>query len=66
VTWLLKSLVNREVVVESHGVRVRGRLVGFSESQSRPDHRPFVVVLQTAQGMCLMRDWNTISFDGRF
>ena len=64
-SWLVLSLVNRQVTVESSGLKVRGRLVAVSDSQNGRDHKPCVLVLQTPLGLCLLRDWTVIAFDGR-
>lgn len=62
---LVLSLLNRQVTVESSGLRVHGRLLAVSDSKRQPDHKPFLLVLQTSKGLCLVRDWNVISFEGR-
>jgi hypothetical protein len=64
-SWLVLSLVNRQVTVESSGLKVRGRLVAVSDSRGGRDHKPWVLVLQTPLRLCLVRDWAVISFDGR-
>ena len=64
-SWLVLSLVNRQVTVESSGLKVRGRLVAVSDSRNGRDHKPCALVLQTPLGLCLLRDWAVISFDGR-
>jgi len=66
VSWLLRVLVGRVVLVEVGGLKVRGRLLVVSESQRRPIHLPGVLVLETASGFCIVREWAVIAFDGRF
>jgi len=62
---ILRFAVNREVVIKtSEGLKVSGKLVAIQESQSRPDHKPCMLVLQTSHGLCLVRDWTLIAFSG--
>jgi hypothetical protein len=62
---LIEMLLNREVIVESSGLKIRGRLLAMSESRGGRDHKPCVLVLETPKGQCLVRDWNKIVFEGR-
>jgi hypothetical protein len=64
-SWLVLSLMNRKVTVESSGLKARGRLVAVSDSRGRRDHELCVLVLQAAQGFCLLRDRVLNAFDGR-
>jgi hypothetical protein len=59
---LVQSLVNREVTVLSHGLKVSGKLLAVRESQTLPHHRPQVLVLRSSLGLCLVRDWTLIAF----
>lgn len=49
-SWLVLSLVNRQVTVESSGLKVRGRLVAVSDSRNGRDHKPCALILQTPLG----------------
>jgi len=63
---LLPPFLNREVTVESGGLKIRGQLVGISESQGRPDHKPFTLILQSPEGQrFLIRGWSMIALDWR-
>ena len=61
---LVRALVNRQITVQSNGLKISGRLLHVSDSSRRPDHKPCVLVLQTLQGFCLVRDWTLIAFSG--
>ena len=63
---LVELLLNREVIVESSGLKIRGRLLAVSESRGGRDHKPCVLVLETPKVQCLVRDWSKIVFEGRF
>lgn len=62
---LLEDLLYRQVTVEAGGLKVSGRLLAFAEPQRKPLHKPFLLLLRTSEGLCLVRDWSVISFDGR-
>jgi len=63
---LVWALVNRQITVQSNGLKISGLLFHISDSSSRPDHKPCVLVLQTPTGWCIIRDWTLIAFNGRF
>ena len=62
---LVELLLNREVTIESSGLKIRGRLLAVSESRRGRDYKPMVLVLETPRGQCLLRDWSKIVFEGR-
>ena len=64
-SWLLRVLINRVVQVQADGLKVSGRLVAVSESSRVPIHCPGVLVLETASGLCIIREWTAIAFTGR-
>jgi hypothetical protein len=59
---LLRALLNRVVMVQADKLKMLGRLRGFSESRSGPDHRPGILVLETADGLVIIREWTVIAF----
>jgi hypothetical protein len=59
---LFSSLLNRVVMVQADKLKMLGRLRGFSESRSGPDHRPEILVLETADGLVIIREWTVIAF----
>ena len=60
-----RFVINREAVVNaSEGLKVSGKIIAIQESQTRPDHKPCMLVLQISQGLCLVRDWTLIIFGG--
>jgi len=62
---ILRFAVNREAVVNtSEGLKVSGKLIAIQESQTQPDNKPCMLILQTPQGLCLVRDWTLIIFGG--
>jgi len=62
---LVLLLLNRQVVVQSHVSKVYERLLAVSGLDSRPDHKPCLMLLEMAAGPVLVRDWKLIAFDGR-
>ena len=60
--------LNRNVVVVSGSVKVRGRLTAIQEaSRGRDlgrDHRPMALILETAQGRSVIRGWELIALIG--
>jgi len=65
VTWILGVLVGRVVAVQVDRLKICGRLLAVSESQRYPLHVPGVLVLETASGLCIIREWTVIAFSGR-
>ena len=62
---LVELLLNREGIVESSCLKIRGRFLAMSKSRGGRDHKPMILVLETHKGNCLVRDWNKIVFEGR-
>jgi len=62
---LIEALLNRQVTVETCGLRIRGRLLAASEAQSRPYHKPCTLILETSGGICIARTWTAVFFDRR-
>ena len=64
-TWLTQLLVGRVVQVHADGLKVYGRLVAISDPQKRPIHKPGTVIVETAAGLCIVREWSAIAFGWR-
>jgi hypothetical protein len=62
---LLPLFLNHKVTVNVDGVKAEGRLIAIQESQRRPDHTPFLLILDTVAGVCIVRNWTVIIFNGR-
>ena len=58
---LLLLFLDRTVTIETSGVKVSGKLLGISESRNRPAHMPFIVIIETKEGRCLVRDWQVVT-----
>jgi hypothetical protein len=64
-SWLVKALVKRVVEIHVDDFKVIGCLLAVLESQRYPVHLPGVLILETAAGPCIIRDWDLIVFSGR-
>ena len=61
---LVKALVGREVTVCGDHFKVAGRLLTTSEGQRVPVHLPGVLIVETPNGSCIIREWFLIVFKG--
>ena len=63
---LMRNLRNCTVIIKtSNGSQIKGEIIDFSEPQKGPSHKLGLLLLKTAWGMVLIRDWILIAFDGR-